>query len=193
MPIEILIDYFDNILRLNEQEKEIVRQSFVEKKLKRRQYLSQEGDLNKNMSFVVEGCLRMYSMDQKGKEHNIQFAVENWWVGDMGTFYTDEATNLNIEALEPCLLLQISKENLINLYVEHPKFNRIFRVLIENAFVGMQRRFLQNISMTAEERYVDFTKRHPNFFNRISNVQIASYLGVTPEFLSNIRKRIIQS
>ncbi|MGB5371530.1 MAG: Crp/Fnr family transcriptional regulator, partial [Flavobacteriaceae bacterium] len=104
-----------------------------------------------------------------------------------------EPSKLYIEALENSIILQIKKEDQLKLFVDHPKFNRIFRVLTENALVGAQRRILQNISSTAEERYLDFSKRYPNFFNRISNVQIASYLGVTPEFLSTIRKKIAKS
>lgn len=134
----------------------------------------------------------MYYIDDKGKEHNLQFAIENWWIGDISSFYTGEPSKLNVQALENSTILQIKKENQEKLFVDYPKFNRIFRVLSENAMVSMQRRVLQDISSTAEERYLDFLKRYPQFFNRISNVQIASYLGVTPEFLSAIRKKIAQ-
>lgn len=127
---------------------------------------------------------------KSGKEHNLQFAIENWWIGDIGSFHGDTPTRLNIEALENSIILQIKKEDQLKLFVDYPKFNRIFRVLAENAMVGLQQRVLQNISSTAEERYLDFLARYPQLFNRISNVQIASYLGVTPEFLSTIRKKL---
>ena len=132
-------------------------------------------------------------VDDKGKEHNLQFAIENWWIGDIGSFHTEEPSKLYIEAMENSIILQIKKEDQLKLFVDYPKFNRIFRVLTENALVSAQRRILQNISSTAEERYLDFLNRYPYFFNRISNVQIASYLGVTPEFLSTIRKKIAKS
>ena len=135
----------------------------------------------------------MYLVDDNGKEHNLQFAVENWWIGDIGSFHSGEPSRLYIEALENSTILQIKKEDQLKLFVEHPKFNRIFRVFTENALVSCQNRILQNISSTAEERYLDFVKRFPFFFNRISNVQIASFLGVTPEFLSTIRKKISKS
>lgn len=135
----------------------------------------------------------MYLVDEKGKEHNLQFAIENWWIGDIGSFHTGEPSRLNIVALEDSVILQIRKEDQLGLFEDHPKFNRIFRVFTENALVASQRRILQNISSTAEERYLDFLDRYPQFFNRISNVQIASFLGVTPEFLSTIRKKLTRS
>ena len=135
----------------------------------------------------------MYAIDSKGKEHNLQFAIENWWIGDISSFHSGEPSRLYIEALENSVILQITKQDQLKLFTDHPKFNRIFRVFTENALVSAQRRVLQNIGSTAEERYLDFVDRYPHFFNRISNVQIASYLGVTPEFLSTIRKRITRS
>lgn len=185
-----LIDYFNKFLPLTEEEKSFVEQVFTKRKIKRRQFILNEGDVCTQNTFVVEGCLRMYTVDDKGKEHNLQFAIENWWVGDIGSFHSNEPSELYIEALENSIVLQIKKEDQLRLFVEYPKFNRIFRVLAENAMVGLQRRILQNISSTAEERYLDFMERYPHFFNRISNVQIASYIGVTPEFLSKIRKEI---
>ena len=190
MKTKPLIDYFENLLPLNEEEKSIVEEIFKEKKVKRRQIILQEGDICKHNTFVVEGCFRTYMVDDKGKEHNLQFAVENWWMGDIGSFHSEKPSKLYIEAIENSIILQCKKEYQIKLFVKYPKFNQIFRVLAENAMVSMQNRILQNISSTAEERYLDFVERYPNFFNRISNVQIASYLGVTPEFLSAVRKKI---
>jgi CRP-like cAMP-binding protein len=193
MTLKPLIDYFENLLPLNEEEKSIVEEAFKERRVKRRQFILQEGDICKHHTFVVEGCFRMYMVDEKGKEHNLQFAIENWWIADIGSFYSEEPSRLYIEALENSIVLQLKKEDQIKLFDNNPTFNRIFRVLTEKALVSSQRRILQNISSTAEERYLDFLKRHPHFFNRISNVQIASYLGVTPEFLSTIRNKIAKS
>jgi CRP-like cAMP-binding protein len=188
-----LINYFENILPLNEEEKSIVEEAFKERRVKRRQFILQEGDICKHHTFVVEGCFRMYMVDEKGKEHNLQFAIENWWIADIGSFYSEEPSRLYIEALENSIVLQLKREDQVTLFDDNPTFNRIFRVLTEKALVSAQRRILQNISSTAEERYLDFLKRCPHFFNRISNVQIASYLGVTPEFLSTIRNKIAKS
>lgn len=193
MTTKPLMDYFEKLLPLNEAEKSFVEEVFKERKVKRRQFILQEGDICRYNTFVVEGCFRMFTVDEKGKEHNLQFAIENWWIGDIGSFHSGEPSKLYIEALEHSIILQVKKEDQIRLFVEHPKFNQIFRVFTENALVSTQRRVLQDISSTAEERYLDFLERHPYFFNRISNVQIASYLGVTPEFLSAVRKRLAKS
>lgn len=193
MTTKALIDYFENFLPLNEEEKSIVEVYFKERRIKRRQFILQEGDVCRHNTFIVEGCFRMYHVDEKGKEHNLQFAIENWWVGDIGSFHSEKPSRLHIEAIENSIILQCKKEDQLKLFVDHPKFNRIFRVLAENAMVSLQNRILLNISSTAEERYLDFVERFPHFFNRISNVQIASYLGVTPEFLSAIRRKITES
>jgi CRP-like cAMP-binding protein len=188
-----LIDYFNKFLPLNDEEKAFVEEIFKERRVKRRQFILQEGDISKHNTFVLEGCFRMYFVDHNGKEHNLQFAVENWWIGDIASFFSEEPSNLYIEAIENSVILQAKKEDQLRLFVDFPKFNRIFRVLAENGMASLQKRTIQNISSTAEERYLDFVKRYPQFFNRISNVQIASYLGVTPEFLSTIRKNITKS
>ena len=193
MNTEPIINYFSNILPLDGYEIDAVKKVIKERKIKRRQFILQEGEVCKLNTFVVEGCFRMYFVDEKGKEHNIQFAVENWWIGDIGSFHSEEPSKLNIEAIENSVILQIKKQDQLDLFKNHPKFNQIFRVFTENALVAIQNRVLQNISSTAEERYLDFVKRYPYFFNRISNVQIASYLGVTPEFLSTIRKKLVKS
>jgi len=193
MKTEPIINYFSNILPLENEEIDILKKVFKERRIKRRQFILQEGDICKLNTFVVEGCFRMYFVDEKGKEHNIQFAIENWWIGDIGSFHSEEPSKLYIEAIENSVILQIKKQDQLDLFVNYPKFNRIFRVFTENALVAYQKRVLQNISSTAEERYRDFVKHHPYFFNRISNVQIASFLGVTPEFLSTIRKNIVKS
>lgn len=193
MNIEPLNSYFSRHLQLDEREVEILKTVFTEKKVRRRQYLLQEGDVCQSNTFVVEGCFRMYMVDDQGKEHNLQFAIEDWWILDMESFYSGKPSRLNIEAIEHSIVYQIKKEDLFKLFVDYPKFNRIFRVLSENALIAHQKRVLQNISSTAEDRYLDFLSRYPQLINRISNVQIASYIGVTPEFLSAIRKRITKS
>lgn len=188
-----LIEYFEKLLPLKDEEKFAVEEIFRERRIKRKQFILQEGDICNKNTFIVEGCFRTYAIDDKGKEHNLQFAVGNWWIGDIGSFHSEKPSKLNIEAMENSIILQCKKQDQINLFVRYPKFDRIFRVLAENAMVSMQNRILQNISSTAEERYLDFVDRYPDFFNRISNVQIASYIGVTPEFLSAIRKKIVDS
>ena len=188
-----LIEHLGKVFPLDDSEIAMVDELFVPRRIKRRQIVHQEGDVCKYANFVVQGCLKMYMVDGDAKEHNLQFAVENNWIGDLGSFHSGEPSKLYLEAIERSVILQITKEDLYRLYDEFPKFNKIFRVMKENHIVEYQQRILQNISSTGEERYLDFLDRYPHLFNRISNVQIASYLGVTPVFLSMIRKKLAAS
>ena len=188
-----LIDYFNKLLPLNNEEAAFIEEVFKPRNVKRRQFILQQGDISKLNTFVIEGCFRMYLVDENAKEYNLEFAIENWWTGDIQSFFSNEPSKVYIEAMENSVVLQIKKEDQFKLFQDYPKFNRIFRILAENHMVSLQRRILNNISLSSEERYIDFSKRYPQLFNRISNVQIASYLGVTPEFLSTIRKRMARS
>jgi len=187
--VEPLLSYFDRLIPLDKAEKELVLQKFHPRLFRKRQYLLQEGDICNQFYFVVRGCLRMYKIDEKGATHIVQFAAENYWISDLGSFHGLTPSVLNIESLEDTVVLQINREDLISIYINAPKFDRIFRVLIENSFVRLQERLLQNISSTAEERYQSFLDVYPHLANRLSQVQVASYLGITPEFLSRLRNR----
>ena len=190
MNLNPLIQHINQILSVKQGELEGLSAKVRFKKLRRRQYLLQEGDICKHYNFVLDGCLRMYYVDEKGAEHILQFATADWWISDIGSFHSEKPSALFIDALESSEILQISKEDLLYLYQNHPKLDRYFRVLVENAFVKMQERVLQNISSTAEERYLSFLETYAHLSNRISQVQIASFIGVTPEFLSKIRKNL---
>jgi CRP-like cAMP-binding protein len=189
-PIEPLLSYFDGLIPLNQREKELVGSRFHQRLFRKRQYILQEGDTCNQFYFVVRGCLRMYKVDEKGVIHTLQFAAENYWINDLGSFHGERPSELNIDALEDTVVLQISRNDLITLYVDAPKFDRIFRVLIENSFIRLQERLLQNISSTAEQRYESFLDIYPHLLNRLTQVHIASFVGITPEFLSRLRSRI---
>ncbi len=189
--IKPLIEHIEKIIPLGDDARQALRAKITAKKIRRRQYLLQEGDVCRHYNFVLKGCLRMYLLDERGTEHVLQFAIEDGWIADIGSLHNDQPSRLNIDALEPAEVLRIAKEDLIELYVKYPAFDRYFRVLTENAFVGMQQRVLQNISSTAEERYLRFLEKYPHLFNRIPLVQIASFIGVTPEFLSKIRRNLM--
>jgi CRP-like cAMP-binding protein len=188
--IQKLIKYFNNYFPLNSEENNELMLRFTERKVKRRQFILQQGDVCRHFMFIVSGCLKMYAVDKNGKEHNIQFAAENDWATDLSSFYAEKPSQLYIEAVEPTILLQIKHEDLLHLYINYHKFDHNFRVIIEQKFIELQNRVLQNISLTAEERYEFFLKQYPNLSNRLPNTQIASYLGITPEFLSTIRKSL---
>jgi CRP-like cAMP-binding protein len=187
--IEPLLNYFQKVIPLNKEEKQLVIELFKPRLYRKKQYVLQEGDVCNQFNFIVRGCLRMYKVDDKGNTHILQFAVENWWLSDIGSFHERKASDLNIDALEDTMVLQISHDNLLSLYTTAPKFDRIFRVLIENSFVSLQKRLLQNISSTAEERYLSFLENYSHLNNRLPQTQIASFLGITPEFLSRLRNR----
>ena len=185
--IEPLLKYFDHFIPLNEEEKGLVTAMFHARLFRKRQFVLQEGDVCTQFNFVVRGCLRTYKIDEKGNIHVLQFATENNWINDLGSFHDERPSALNIDALEDTVVLQISRNDLVALYLKAPKFDRIFRVLTERGFIRLQQRLLQNISSTAEERYQSFLDLYPHLINRLSQVQIAAFLGITPEFLSRLR------
>jgi CRP/FNR family transcriptional regulator, anaerobic regulatory protein len=187
--IEPLLEYFKNVIPINSEEKNLVMEFFKPRLYRKKQYVLQEGDVCNQFNFIVRGCLRLYKVDNKGNTHILQFAAENWWLSNIGSFHERKPSELNIDALEDTMVLQISHENLLSLYMKAPKFDRIFRVLIENSFVSLQKRLLQNISSTAEERYLAFLENYAHLTNRLPQTQIASFLGITPEFLSRLRNK----
>lgn len=190
MNIDKLIAHFENYLPLSNLEREELSNRIVEKKIKRRQFILQENEVCQHYSFVVTGLVKMYAVDKSGREHNLQFASENNWITDIGSFHSGKPSRLYIEAIEPSVILQIEKTNLLYLYTHYPTFDRNFRVITENKFVELEYRVLQNISSTAEDRYQTFLEQYPQLSNRLPNTQIASYIGITPEFLSKIRSNL---
>ncbi len=158
------------------------------RKLLKRQFLVQEGDYTKHSYYVVKGCVRAFKVDDSGKEHVIQFALEDWWVGDMAALSTQTPARLNIECMENCEVLQIGYDDQERLYVELPKFERFFRIIIQKSLVATQNRLLSVMSQPAYDRYIEFMERYPQIVQRVANHHIASYLGITPESLSRLRK-----
>ncbi len=186
---QTILEYIGRYVSLTPDEEQFFVSVLRHKKLKKRQYLVQAGDVCRFENFVIKGCLRAYYLHQD-EEHIVQFAVENWWTSDLSSFITGKEASLYIDALEDSEVWQISKEDIEQLYLRVPKFERMFRILLQNAFVALQERTIQNLSMTAKERYLLFVGKYPSLEQRIPQVHIASYLGMTPEFLSKIRKQL---
>ena len=186
--MQALIKHLQKFVPFSEEEWALIVSRVKKRSIKRRQKILQEGDVCKHYSFVLEGCFRMYGIDDKGYEHNIQFATENDWIADIGSFYAKKPSKLYIEAIEPSTILQIEQQDLYTLYTKIPKLSIAFKVIIENKYVELQNRVLQNFSSTAQQRYLSFFEQYPHLSNRLPNTQIASYMGITPEFLSKIRK-----
>lgn len=187
--LESLFRHLSRHIALNEAERALCRAAFFQKQVRKKDFLLRAGDVCYTEHFVVKGCLRVYLIDREGKEHILQFAVEDWWVGDMRSFVKQTPSDFFIEAMETSELLTITKPALEKLYAEIPQFERFFRLLIQNGFIALQQRVLANLSQTAEERYVAFVERYPNLEQRVPQHQIAAYLGMSPEFLSRIRRQ----
>ena len=155
----------------------------------KKETLLRQGDICKSIYFVNSGALRAYYSDKQDKETTIMFGVADWWITDMYSFLNQQPALMHLQALEASEVLELSKANMDQLYGDVPKFERFFRIIIQNAYVREQVRVIHNLSMTAEERYEIFLKKYPQIVKRVTQKQIASYLGITPEFLSTIRAR----
>ena len=184
-----ILQNINRFITLTEEEKIYFISLLQVKKLRKRQYLLQEGDVSRNEYFVTKGCLRTYYIDDRGIEHVVQFAIEDWWINDMYSFLTQKPARYTIDALEDSEVVYFDKSVQETLFAKVPKFERFFRLLLQNAFISLQERILSGMSQTAEERYIDFINKYPRFEQRLPQHQVASYLGITPESLSRIRKK----
>ncbi|MGC4103381.1 Crp/Fnr family transcriptional regulator [Ferruginibacter sp.] len=153
-------------------------------------FLLREGTVCRHASFITNGCLKNYSTDENGAEHIVDFLVEEWWADDLYSFFTATAAQCNIKAIEDTEVIQISKDDLELLYSEVPKFERFFRILFQNAYISQKRQINQILAAPAEERYLLFLKNKPYAEKRFTQKDIAAYLGVTPQFLSTLKKKI---
>lgn len=187
---EVLFNTINQKVKLTKEEEELCRNFFTPRKLRKKQYLLQQDDVCRYTAFVEKGVLRAYTVDDKGYEHIVQFAVEGWWISDMYSFLTGDPSTYNIEALEECELLLLTKNSNEELLTKIPKMERYFRILTQNALIAIQRRMVGALSKTAEEKYNQLLQIYPHLLQRVPQHMIASYLGVTPETLSRVRKQI---
>jgi CRP-like cAMP-binding protein len=185
---ELLFNKITAITALTREEFARFQALFVIKKLRKRQYFLQESDVSKYQAFVVKGLLRSYTVDEKGSEHILQFASEGWWMADLSSYLTNEPSFLNIDALEDAELLLLTKSNWEQAMKEIPALEHYFRIIIQNHLVSTQKRLLQSLSETAEEKYHRFLATYPECVQRVPQHMVASYVGVSRETLSRIRK-----
>lgn len=188
----LLLQNIENHVHLGAEEVESVLSLFQPKVLKRKAFLLRGGEVCRSENFIVKGCVKVYSLDENGFEHILMFGIEGWWVGDMLSFLTGRESRYHIEALEETELLQITKPDLDRLYETVPKMERFFRILLQNAFIAHMERIDQSLSLDAAGRYARFISKYPAFGQRIPQKQIAAYLGITPVFLSMLRKKLQQ-
>lgn len=177
---------------LTDHEAEVLRQLFIPKKYRKRQYILNAGDVCRHMVFVEKGLLRLFTVDDRAHEHVMQFALEGWWITDMGSFLSGESAIYNIEALEDSEVLLLTGEGMEQLISRVPVVERYFRLLMQNHIIALQRRIRVVQTFTAEEKYQKLLEIQPGIVNRAPQQYIASYLGITPETLSRIRKQLAE-
>ena len=178
----------ENHISLNDVDKEYLLSLFKVKNILKKEYVLKQGQNCNKIYFVEFGSLRAFNLDDKGKESTIMFAVQDWWITDMNSFINRQPASVSIIALENSQVIALDFNLLEELYLQLPKFERFFRILFQNAYIREQQRVLYNISYTTEERYYQFIEKYPAISQKITQKQIASYLGVTPEFLSSVKK-----
>ncbi len=177
-------------ISLSGEDAERVKGFFIPRKIRKRQYILNAGDVCRFIIFVEKGMLRSFSVDENGHDHVMQFATESWWISDMNSFFSGDAAVYNIEALEDSELLLLSKQAMEDMMDRVPGMERYFRLLMQNNIVSLQRRIIASVTYSAEEKYMKLMEVCPDIINRAPQQYIASYLGITPETLSRIRKQV---
>ena len=189
--IQPLLNYIKNYVSLTKEEEQFLNSKVTYRKYLKGQYIIQQGDVCKYECFVVKGCTKMFHVNEEGQEHILMFSIEDWWTSDMGSFITQTPADFSVMCLEPTELVMFSHDIIEELYQKIPKLERFFRQIIEKAFVASQKRIVRNFSLSAKERYLYFKNQYPKIEQRIPQYMVASYLGITKEFLSKIKKQLL--
>lgn len=182
-----VLQQISRYITLEPAEAECFSSMLKPRSLKAKELLLDEGEVCRYSAFVTRGCLRGFTIDQNGYEHVLQFAPPNWWIADMYSLITQKPGTLIIEALEDSDILLLSKTDQEQLYHDVPRFERFFRIITENSLVTNRQRVLDNLSLTAAQRYEAFCQRYPTLIDTLPQKQIAAYIGVTPEFFSKMK------
>lgn len=187
MIYNLILENITRHISLDQEEINCFIACLKQRKISKKEFILKAEQACKYINFVQSGILRAYYLDKEGKQSTIMFAVTDWWITDMFCFINNQPAMLTIEAVEDSIIFQLSKDDLDSLYIKTPKFERFFRIIFQNAYIREQLRTIQNLSLTAEERYNSFINKYPQVVKQVTQKQIASYLGITPEFLSTIR------
>ncbi|WP_374551805.1 Crp/Fnr family transcriptional regulator [Flavobacterium sp.] len=187
-----ILENISKIVTLTPQEQALFLSNVETKNYKAKTILLNAGEICKHSYFVNSGLLRSFNINDNIVEHVLQFACEGWWIGDMYSLLSQKPGNLFIEVMEDSEVVLLPKENQEKLYAEIPKLERFFRILTENSLVSNQERLMDNLSLTAEERFEKFCKKYPTLIQKVPQKQIASYIGVTPEFFSKMKARLLK-
>lgn len=188
---EQLIKSISKYIKLNSEEENLIETFWIEKILEKGDYLLRNGETCRTDNFVVQGTLKAFYINpETGKEEILYFSIENWWATDIESFQKQKPSIYNIQAIEKTTLLQIRYDSFQKMLKQIPKLERFFRIILENYLGSLQRRIILNKVLDAEQRYLDFLENYPEIAEKVPNYLIASYLGITAEFLSRIRKKI---
>ncbi|RKE98131.1 Crp/Fnr family transcriptional regulator [Ichthyenterobacterium magnum] len=185
-----LINAIKELVTLNVEDVTMIEDVFELKKHAKKEIVLFKGETSNHMRFVVEGCLRSYYINEEGQEYIVQFGIKNWWINDLYSYLTKTPAQYFVQALKPTTVLQIHRDKLEQLFVNVPAMERFFRIKIEKAYVANQNRTLQSMSESAESRYKNFIKNYRSIEQEVPQYMVASYLGITPEHLSTIRKNL---
>ncbi len=185
-----LFENIEKYVSLSKEEKERIQAIIQISRIKKRQFIDQPGFVSGYRNYIVEGSFRSYFIDEDGKDHTVQIAMEDWFVSDFYSYITQTPATLFVEALEDSLILQMAYDEIEGLCKDMHPLSEYFRISTERAFAFSRKRALSNLSMSAEERYLDLLDRYPTIIQRVPQKVVASYLGITPEFMSKIRSRL---
>ena len=188
--IEILFKHIEEKVSLTATDKEMISPFFIRKRLRKKQYLLQEGDVCKYLSFVAKGLVRTYNVDEKGDEHMSVFGWEGWWISDFNSFLSVVPAMFYIDAIEDSEVLMISRSDYDTLTLQVPIMDRYFRILYQNSLVTKERRLMSSITHSAEQKYIQLFNSNPEIINKIPQNMVASYLGIAPETLSRIKRNL---
>jgi CRP-like cAMP-binding protein len=189
--LEELITYIQKYVVLSESDIELIEDAIITRNYLKGQYIVQQGDICRYESFVISGCTKTFFMDADGNEHVVMFATEHWWTADLGSFVNQEPADYNVQCLENTTVMAFTYDAIEELYTKVPQLERFFRLIIQRALVAAQKRIIRNLSMSAKDRYLLFRELYPNIEQRVPQYLIASYLGITRQFLSKLRANLI--
>ncbi len=189
--MDLLLQNIRNEVSLSEDDAKELQQAVTSVSLKKKDILLFKGEVSNYMRFIDQGCLRAYYIDNSGNEHILQFGIEGWWINDLHSYLTQQPAQGFIQALEDSQVLQIHRDRLEVLFSNIPSIERFFRLKIQSGYVALQERTIHSLTKTSEERYLDFRNKYRNIEQRVPQYMVASYLGLTPEHLSSLRKTLL--
>ncbi len=186
-----LLEYIAKHITLTKEEEAFFVSKLRHRKYLKGQYVLQQGDVCEKSSFLVSGCTKTFYVDDKGQEHIVLFAIEDWWVSDIGSFISQTPADYNIQCIENTEFIQFSYQDQEDLIEKIPKLDRLFRKMLEKALISSQKRIVRGFSLSAKEQYLYFKEYYPTIEQRVPQYMIASYLGITKEFLSKIKSQLL--